>query len=342
MSDPATLQTPPVERQLTFIRPAIARDAAALASLAERCFREAWEASSGGPDLDDYCARQFSIERIATSVGDTGATWLLAEVDDLVGFACLVAGDAPAAIGGHNPLQLSRIYTLRNWHGRGPGPALMQACLRRAARGGHDPIWLSVWKDAPQSQAFYRKWGFEIAGEAAFVMGTKVFEDWLLRRRVMVREPGVTLRRHRREDAGPILALFRDTIRRVNRRDYTPGQVEAWAQPGLTVEAWADRLREATWVVEAEGQLVAFAELEPDGYIDCFYCHADWQGVGIGSRLMRQLQMEARAAGAQSMFSDVSLTARSFFERHGFIVERSQQVRLGGERLTNFRMRRPL
>lgn len=342
MSDPAARRRPRIERQSTFIRPAFAGDAAALARLAERCFREAWESVSGGPDLEAYCAHEFSAEQIALSLADPNATWLLADAGELAGFACLVERDPPSLVRGCKPLQLARIYTLRRWHGRGPGPALMQACLGRAARSGHDTIWLSVWKDAPQSQAFYRKWGFAQVGAATFRMGERVFDDWLLERPVTPGEPEIAFRRHRQDDAGAILALFRDTIRRVNCADYTPAQVEAWAQPDMTVDAWAGRLREATWIVEADGQLVAFAELEPDGYIDCFYCHADWQGAGIGSRLMRHLEQEARKAGAQSLFADVSVTARPFFERRGFVAERTQQVRLGGEQLTNYRMRKLL
>ena len=75
-------------------------------------------------------------------------------------------------------------------------------------------LWLSVWKQAPQSLAFYRKWGFERVGEDRFMLGHTVYEDWLLQRDVQSARPLVTLRRCRAGDAGPILALFRDTIRR--------------------------------------------------------------------------------------------------------------------------------
>ncbi len=323
-----------------FIRRAGPADAESLADAADRSFREAWQKSTSQADLDAYCLKQFSPDAVATAIGAAGETWLMAEVDGVAGYARLVAGTPSTGVGGERPVQLSRIYALSKWHGRGIGPALMRASLRAAATAGHDVMWLSVWKQAPQSQAFYRKWGFDRVGEDLFQLGRTVYEDWLLQRDVQPARPLVTLRRCRSGDAGPILALFRDTIRRVNRRDYTAAQVEAWAQPDLTVHAWSARLRDATFVVEADGQIVAFAELDPDGHIDCFFCHADWQGQGLGSLLMEHLVREARAAGAESLYAEVSLTARPFFERKGFAVEMQQEVPVGKQRLTNFRMRR--
>ncbi len=31
--------------------------------------------------------------------------------------------------------------------------------------------------------------------------------------------------------------------------------------------------------------IVGFAEFEPNGHIDCFYCHHEWIGYGIGHAL---------------------------------------------------------
>jgi len=325
-----------------FVRRAGPDDAPELADVAARSFRAAWQHATSVADLDTYCAENFSPAVVDAALREPGQAWLVAEVDGVAGYARLVGRPPPPGVGGARPLELSRIYALAEWQGRGIGPALLQACLRHAADDGHDVLWLSVWKQAPQSQAFYRKWGFEPVGEDRFRLGRTVYEDWLLERPVESQRPLLSLRRHVPGDAGPILALFRDTIRRVNRRDYTAAQVEAWAQPHVTVHAWSARLRDATFVIEAEGQLVCFAELDPDGHIDCFFCHADWQGRGLGSMMMEHLEREARAAGAPSLYAEVSLTARPFFERKGFVIEAQQEVPIGGERLTNFRMRRRL
>ena len=51
----------------------------------------------------------------------------------------------------------------------------------------------------------------------------------------------VTLRPYRRDDAPALLALFRDTIHRVNSRDYSPAQVAAWASDDIDTAEWFGR-----------------------------------------------------------------------------------------------------
>ena len=51
----------------------------------------------------------------------------------------------------------------------------------------------------------------------------------------------VTLRPYRPDDAPALLALFRDTIRRINSRDYSPAQVAAWASDDIDTVRWFGR-----------------------------------------------------------------------------------------------------
>src|SRR5579883_1124642 len=93
----------------------------------------------------------------------------------------------------------------------------------------------------------------------------------------------ITLRPYRPDDAPALLALFRDTIRRVNSRDYSPAQIAAWASDEIDPDAWASRFA-GRFVVVAEdaGRPAGFAELEANGHIDRVYVSADHQRQGIG------------------------------------------------------------
>jgi putative acetyltransferase len=51
---------------------------------------------------------------------------------------------------------------------------------------------------------------------------------------------------------------------------------------------------------------------------------------------------EAVRAGTRRLFAEVSVTARPFFERHGFAVLAEQEVAVREVRLTNYRIERPL
>src|SRR6476469_2509497 len=103
----------------------------------------------------------------------------------------------------------------------------------------------------------------------------------------------VTLRSYRPDDAPALLDLFRDSIRRVSSRDYSPAQIAAWASDDIDTFAWFGRFNcRFVPVAEEAGRPVGFAELEPDGHIDRVYVSADYQGRGVGRLLLDALVAE--------------------------------------------------
>ena len=153
----------------------------------------------------------------------------------------------------------------------------------------------------------------------------------------------VTLRLYKSDDAPVLLALFRDTIRRVNARDYSPEQIRAWASDDIDPVVWMDRFMGRFVIVADEaGQPVGFAELESDGHIDRMYVSADHQGQGIGRQLLAAVVAEARRLGLARLFVEASLTARPFFEARGFTVLTPQVVTCREVEFVNYRMERGL
>lgn len=153
----------------------------------------------------------------------------------------------------------------------------------------------------------------------------------------------VTSRPYRPDDAAPLLALFRDTIRRVNARDYSPDQIRAWASDDIDPNDWAGRFAGRFVVVaEEEAQVAGFAELEAHGHIDRVYVSADHQGKGVGGALLEALVAEARRLGLTRLFVEASITARPFFEAKDFTVLTQQVVTLRGVEFVNYRMERLL
>jgi putative acetyltransferase len=153
----------------------------------------------------------------------------------------------------------------------------------------------------------------------------------------------VTLRPYRPDDAPALLALFRDTIRRVNSRDYSPAQVAAWASDDIDTVAWFGRFSgRFVPVAEEAGRPVGFAELETNGHIDRVYVSADHQRQGVGRQLLAAVVAEARRVGLGRLFTEASITARPFFEAQGFATLAPQVVTCRGAEFVNYRMERLL
>lgn len=145
------------------------------------------------------------------------------------------------------------------------------------------------------------------------------------------------------KDTEEIVNLFRNTVRNVNIRDYSPEQVRMWAPDEIDLSKWQKRLSEShTLVAEEYGQIIGFANLEHNGHIDCMYTHSDWQRKGVGALLYLELEALARKHKMKRLSCDVSITAHPAAERGGFVVEKEQIVKKGDVEFINYVMSKEL
>ncbi len=151
------------------------------------------------------------------------------------------------------------------------------------------------------------------------------------------------IRAYRSGDLDAVLSLFRDTVHSACAADYTPAQREAWAPVDLDRDRWSAFLAENIALVAVEdGVLAGFGDLTRDGRVNTLYAGKDWQGKGVGAALLTELETRAATLGLTRLRADVSLTARPFFERKGYVATARQRNRRRGEVLVNFRMEKTL
>jgi putative acetyltransferase len=140
-------------------------------------------------------------------------------------------------------------------------------------------------------------------------------------------------------DTQEIVKLFYDTVHEVNIRDYTQAQVDAWAPADIDIASWTTSLSSKFTFVAEEGKKIAgFGELEPNGHIDRFYCHKDFQGKGVGTQILAQIELRAKILEIRKLFTEASITAKPFFESKGFMVIKQQEVERRGQKFINFVM----
>jgi ribosomal protein S18 acetylase RimI-like enzyme len=166
------------------IRRAVPADAPALAALGERTFRETFGPSNRPGDLAAHVAATYGADLQAGELADPRWTTLVADAGELIAFAQLRAGEAPACVTGPDPIELLRFYVDQRWHGRGIAAALMAATLEAAAERGAATLWLGVWERNPRAIAFYRKLDFRDVGSHEFVLGTDLQTDRVMARPV--------------------------------------------------------------------------------------------------------------------------------------------------------------
>lgn len=130
------------------------------------------------------------------------------------------------------------------------------------------------------------------------------------------------LRSFRASDTDALVKIYRDTVRRIGPDFYTASQVEAWAAYPEDVDDFAHRLsRGHTLIVDTNGTVQAFAQLDPIDFVSFIYTSADVARQGVGTRLLNTLEDYAFSRGVVTIRTEASRIARAFFHKRGYQVE---------------------
>lgn len=147
------------------------------------------------------------------------------------------------------------------------------------------------------------------------------------------------LREYRPDDCAIMAKLFYDTVHTVNARDYTKEQLDVWATGNVDLEAWnRSFLAHDTLIADMDGRVAGFADMDNTGYLDRLYIHKDFQGRGIAYALVNELEQRARNTGLSNFETYASITAKPFFEKQGYRVEKENKVIRNGVILLNYKM----
>lgn len=153
----------------------------------------------------------------------------------------------------------------------------------------------------------------------------------------------IQLRPYQSADALSLLMLFRDTVHRINCRDYTPEQIDAWAPADTPLESWARRFEgNIAYVAHHNDKIAGFADMTPDGYLDRLFVSADFQRQGVARKLVQAMLQSAADLQLPEVTTEASITAKPFFLAASFVVVRKQTVVCREVEFTNFLMRHPI
>lgn len=155
--------------------------------------------------------------------------------------------------------------------------------------------------------------------------------------------PKIAIRRGIFDDLEALQKLFVDTISTVCKMDYSEEQISVWTSNIENKERWQNILANQFVLVAQENEkITGFCTLDNGNYIDLFYVHKDHQQQGIAKKLYADIEKEAKRQGQTELTSNVSKTARPFFEKIGFNVKKEQIVNIKGVELTNYKMTKPI
>lgn len=148
------------------------------------------------------------------------------------------------------------------------------------------------------------------------------------------------IRRYERGDLEKITMIFQNTVRKVNIKDYTQEQVDAWAPDFIDKEKWNKALSEHyTFVAVKNDAIIGFGDIDDSGYLDRLYVHHDYLRQGVATLICNKL--ESMVDSDLTIRTHASITAKPFFEKRGYRVVKEQLVERKGVFLKNYIMELP-
>ncbi|WP_125722213.1 GNAT family N-acetyltransferase [Flavobacterium ustbae] len=137
--------------------------------------------------------------------------------------------------------------------------------------------------------------------------------------------------------------LYLQTIQSVCKNDYNEEQRNVWSSSVNNKERWIDVIQnQFVLLAIIENQIAGFGTLKDGNYIDFFYIHKDFQRQGIADKILAELELEARKHNSKILTSDISITAKPFFEKKGFVAKAKQKNIRENVELINYKMEKEL
>ncbi len=150
----------------------------------------------------------------------------------------------------------------------------------------------------------------------------------------------IAIRKATEADILQLQELYFETITAINSRDYNLQQIRAWSSTADRTESLIKKIREQHFYVAENDDpiIIGFTSLTNSGYLDMMYVHKDFQNKGIAKVLLQKIMEKAKALQISTLETEASITAKPFFEKHGFKIIKEQIVFINEVGLTNFKM----
>lgn len=163
------------------IRYGTTEDAKILSDLGAKTFYDTFAIDNTPENIEAYLNKSFSPKIQLNELANPHNIFLIAEEESKpIGYAQLIVNSKDEAISRAKPLEIRRIYSIKEFLGKGVGKELMQATIHEAMQRGCDCIWLGVWEENQRAIDFYKKWGFREVGTHLFSVGDDSQNDYIM------------------------------------------------------------------------------------------------------------------------------------------------------------------
>lgn len=131
-------------------------------------------------EFANFITDKFSEENIKKNIETNPDSYIVADQDTNLLGAVEIIYDAESPIGNVKAPELSKLYILEWFCGKGIGAKLIEATENTLLKNGYKEYWLWVLISNERAISFYNKHGFKSMGTALFHMEKNTYNNYVM------------------------------------------------------------------------------------------------------------------------------------------------------------------
>ncbi len=136
-------------------------------------------------EFASFITKRFSIEHIESIIKKNPLQLIVAyQNENPIGVAEIIF-DSTCPIRNISITELSKLYVLERFYGRGIGFRLLQSVENELINNGLKELNLEVWKQNERAIAFYKKHGFISIGNVDFPMEYNTYKNYVMNKKLI-------------------------------------------------------------------------------------------------------------------------------------------------------------
>jgi GNAT superfamily N-acetyltransferase len=163
-------------------RPAIKEDILCLSVLLKQVYIQTYGTEGVSLEFARFITQRFSEEALTEVLRVEPGSFIVASFQNNLIGAAQVVYDTSCPIRNKVLPELSKLYVLEWFCGKGVGYRLLQEAELVVRNKGFEEIWLWAYVKNPRAIKFYNRQGYQLLGNAFFQMEVNRYENQVLKK----------------------------------------------------------------------------------------------------------------------------------------------------------------
>lgn len=150
------------------------------------------------------------------------------------------------------------------------------------------------------------------------------------------------IRKYNFEDAEAHAEVHRQSVRGIASKDYNKKEIEAWVKEDPEDEPLPEE-KERFVAETEEDEIVGFSEYnKEEKELTGLYIKPEYSGTGLASQLLSKAEKAAKEGGIEKLNCTSTITAKEFYQRHGYEILEKTAHKMEEQNLTVYKMQKEL